>query len=109
MYNAINKRRFILEDIEKVIKRDRDIAIINDELARKEKLSNELDEQIKQQNNSLAKLKFEVQTLEVVKMIALKVVESIREKKRLELLSQHLPRFSPQLNRYFIPVPWRPF
>ena len=86
------------------------MVLIDDELARKEKLSNELDEQIKERKNTIANLKLEVQTLGIVKMIASKIVENLtREKKRLELISPYYaPRFGPQVNRYFIPIPWKP-
>ena len=96
MYNAIKKRRLTLEDIEKGIRRDRDIVIIDFELARKEKLSNELDEQIKEQKNIIASLQLEVQALGLVKMIVSKVVENFaREKKRLDLF---LPYYGLRYN-----------
>ena len=86
IYNGIKKKGLSLEDIEEGIKRTKFEALIDDELARKEKLSNELDEQIKEQKNIIANLKLEVQTLGIVKMIASKIVENLaREKKRLEL------------------------
>jgi DNA-binding transcriptional MerR regulator len=110
IYNRIKKKGLSLEEIEEGIKRTKSEAVIDNELARKEKLSNELDEQIKEQKNIIANLKLEVQTLGMVKMIASKIVENLaRERKRVELLSQYYaPRFGPQVNRYFIPISWKP-
>ena len=110
IYNAIKKKGLTLEEIEEGIKRTKFEAVIDNELARKEKLSYELDEQIKEQKNTIANLKLEVQTLGIVKMIASKIVENLaREKKRLELFSPYYAsRFGPQVNRYFIPIPWKP-
>ena len=116
IYNRIKKKGLTLEEIEEGIKRTKFEAMIDDELARKEKLSNELDEQIKEQKNTITNLKLEVQTLGIVKMIASKIVEQLtREKKRLEILSPYyaprLPEnYAPRLpeNRYFIPIPWKP-
>ena len=110
IYNRIKKKGLTLEEIEEGIKRTKFEALVDNELVRKEKLSNELDEQIKEQKNIIANLKLEVQTLGIVKMIVSKVIENVaREKKRLEFLSPYYaPRFGPQVNRYFIPISWKP-
>ena len=109
IYNGIKKKGLSLENIEEEIERTKFEAVIDNELARKEKLSNELDEQIKEQKNTIANLKLEVQTLGIVKMIASKIVENLaRERKRLEFFSPYYARFGPQVNRYFIPIPWKP-
>ena len=104
IYNRIKKKGLTLEEIEEGIKRTKFEAVIDNELTIKEKLSNELDEQINEQKNTLSNLKSEVQTLGIVKMIASKIVENLaREKKRLEILSPYYAsRFGPQVN---IPVP----
>jgi DNA-binding transcriptional regulator GbsR (MarR family) len=109
MYNMIKKRKLTLEDIEKGIKRARDIVLIDVELARKEKLSNELDEQIKERKNTIANLKLEVQTLGIVKMLASKIVEQLeREKKQLELFLQiHNARYNYQRNNSLVPIRYR--
>ena len=89
-YNAIKKKGLTLEEIEEGIKRTKFEALVDNELARKEKLSNELDEQIKGQKNTIAALRLEVQALGIVKMIASKIVENLaREKKQLELISPY--------------------
>jgi Homeodomain-like domain len=86
IYNGIKKKGLSLEEIEEGIKRTKFEAIINNELIRKEKLSNELDEQIKEQKNNITSLKLDIQVLGIVKMIASKIVENLaREKRRLEL------------------------
>ncbi|MGA8842349.1 MAG: helix-turn-helix domain-containing protein [Nitrososphaeraceae archaeon] len=96
IYNRIKKKGLTLEEIEEGIKRTKFEVIIDNELVRKEKLSNELDEQIKEQKNTIASLKLDIQVLGIVKMIASKVVENLaREKRRLDLF---LPYYGPRYN-----------
>ena len=93
IYNRIKKKGLSLEEIEEGIKRDREVkvkaeyeAIFNDELARKQKQSIELGEQIKEQKDTLTNLNMEIGALSIVKMFLTQVVKNLaREKKRLQL------------------------
>jgi hypothetical protein len=109
MYNAIKKRRLTLEDIEKGIKRTKFEAVIDNELARKEKLSNELDEQIKEQKNTIANLNIQISALSMVKMILTQVVKNLaREKRRVELfLPSYDVRYNYQRNSNLIPLRYK--
>ena len=117
IYNRIKKKGLSLEEIEEGIERSKDIkakaeyeAVLNDELARKQKKSTELEEQIKVQKDTIANLNIEICTLSIAKLFLSQIVKNLaREKRRVEILSPYYTsRFGPQVNRYFIPIPWKP-
>ena len=65
-------------------------SILNDKLARKQKQSTELEEQIKEKKETIANLNIQISALSMVKMILTQIVRNlIREKKRLQF-SYHL-------------------
>jgi uncharacterized protein YerC len=107
IYNGIKKKGLSLEEIEEGIKRDRDIVIIDDELARKQKLSTGLEEQIKEQKDTITNLNIEISTLSIVKMFLRQVVKNLtREKERLQLsITSYGARYNREKYNYFVDVP----
>jgi hypothetical protein len=112
-YNAIKKKGLSLENIEEEIERLKDIkvkeAVLNDELARKQKLSAELEEQIKEQKDTIANLNIQISALSMVKMILTQIVRNlIREKRRVELfLPSHDAKYYYQRNSNLIPLRYK--
>ena len=105
-YYAIKRRCLTLGDIQKVVNRDRDIG---DELARKELLMKELDEQINEKNTTLSNLNKEINILSIVKMVITEVLRNLtNEKKRLELFLSYNKQYSYERNNNLIHIPYRP-
>ena len=107
IYNEIKKKGLTLEDIEEGIKRARDIkvkadyeVVFNDELERKQKQSAELQEQIKEQQNTIANLNIDIAALQIAKMILTQINNRLAtEKNRLEsVLPSYYARYNYERN-----------
>ena len=116
IYNRIKKKGLTLEEIEEGIERSKDIkakaeyeAVLNDELARKQKKSTELEEQIKVQKDTIANLNIEICTLSIAKLFLNQIVKNLaREKRRVELvLPSYDARYNYQRNKNLIPLPYK--
>ena len=108
-YNAIKKKRLTVDDVQKIINRDKDIVLVDNELARKEKLSKELDEQINENNATLSNLKMDISVLSMVNMVLTQIVKILtREKERLGLfLPSYATRYNYGPNNNLIHVSYR--
>ena len=116
IYNEIKKKGLTLEDIEEGIKRARDIkvkadyeVVFNDEFERKQKQSAELQEQIKEQQNTIANLNIAIGALQIVKMILTQINNRLAtEKNRLEsVLPSYYARYSYERNRNLVPLSYK--
>ena len=115
IYNTIKKKGLTLEEIEEGIKRARDIqvkaeyeSVFNDEFARNEKLSTELQEQIEEQQNTIANLNVDIVALQFVKMILTQINNGLAtEKNRLESVPSYYARYSYERNRNLVPLSYK--
>ena len=98
------------------LKRARDIkvktdyeVVFNDEFARNEKQSAELQEQIEEQQNTIAKLNNDIVVLQIVKMILTQINNGLAtEKNRLEsVLPSYYARYSYERNSNLVPLSYK--
>ena len=115
-YARIKERHLTLRDIEEGIKRGREVrakavyeGVLDYDLDKKEKLSSELDEKIKEQNDTITNLNIQIGLLSFLKMTLTQVVNDLtREKKRVELyLQSNNTGYNYHRNNNLIPLPNR--